>query len=209
MTTYKRFTLLLVLCLVAISPQLVHASGIQLAQATPNTADGTVQPGGSCTKDINCADTGSGSSFQSYGCYIPAGASTGTCTLNGDQGATPHGTGAGPTPTGTGAGPTPNGTGAGPTPNGTGGVQGTLQNPLIATDIPTLLNEILGYVRLIGGIFLTLMIVVVGFMFVMARGNPEAVQQARSALLWTAIGGILLLGAQALAIVISTTVQSL
>jgi uncharacterized membrane protein len=71
------------------------------------------------------------------------------------------------------------------------------------------LKEILGYVVEIGLIFLGLMIVFVGFQFVMAQGNPEAVQKARSALLWTAIGGILLIGAQAIATVIASTAQGL
>jgi hypothetical protein len=84
-----------------------------------------------------------------------------------------------------------------------------LQNPLNAPDLQTLLTEILGYVTVIGGIFLTLMLVFVGFQFVMAQGNPEKVSAARSTLLWTAVGGLLLLGANAIAIVISSTVSSL
>ena len=84
-----------------------------------------------------------------------------------------------------------------------------LTNPLQAPDLVTLLQEILGYVTQIGGIFLVLMLVYVGFQFVMAQGNPEKVQSARTALLWTAIGGLLLLGAQALAIVIASTVAGL
>ena len=86
---------------------------------------------------------------------------------------------------------------------------GLLQNPLQATDLVTLLNEILGYVIQIGTIFLVLMLIYVGFQFVMAQGNPEKVQSARSALLWTAIGGLLLLGAKALALVIVATVSGL
>ena len=86
---------------------------------------------------------------------------------------------------------------------------GILSNPLQACDLATLLVEVLGYVVKIGAIFLVLMIVLVGFQFVMAQGNPEAVQKARSSLLWTAVGGILLLGAQAIASVIAATVQSL
>jgi hypothetical protein len=84
-----------------------------------------------------------------------------------------------------------------------------LTNPLNAPDLATLLTEILGYVTMIGGIFLTLMLVFVGFQFVTAQGNPENVSKARSTLLWTAVGGLLLLGAQALSLVISSTVSSL
>ena len=94
-----------------------------------------------------------------------------------------------------------------PTTNTSG--SGILRNPLQAPDLATLLSEILGYVVKIGSIFLVLMLVFVGFQFVMAQGNPEKVQSARSSLLWTAVGGLLLLGAQAIAMVIASTVQGL
>ncbi len=84
-----------------------------------------------------------------------------------------------------------------------------LTNPLNAPDLQTLISEILAYVVQIGTILLTLMLIFVGFQFVMARGNPEAVGKARSALLWTVVGGLLLLGASALSAVISSTVQAL
>jgi hypothetical protein len=44
---------------------------------------------------------------------------------------------------------------------------------------------------------------------VQARGNPEKVGKARNALLWTVIGGLLLLGASALATVITSTISNL
>jgi hypothetical protein len=92
----------------------------------------------------------------------------------------------------------------------TTGSGGTLQNPLNAPDLQHLLAEILGYISMIGGvIILPLMLVFVGFQFVMAQGNPEKVSQARSTLLWTAVGGLLLLGASAIATVISTTAGAL
>ena len=127
------------------------------------------------------------------------------------QTASTLGTAGTPSTAGTAGSPSTLGTGGSPSTLGTAGTptSGTLENPLNAPDIPTLLNEILAYVRVIGGIFLTLMLVVTGVMFVLARGNPEKVGQARSALMWTAIGGLLLLGAQALASVIAATVQSL
>lgn len=84
-----------------------------------------------------------------------------------------------------------------------------LKNPLNAQSLQDLISEILGYAVTIGTIFLTLMLVFVGFKFVSARGNPEAVAGARSALVWTVIGGLLLLGASALSAAISATVQAL
>lgn len=84
-----------------------------------------------------------------------------------------------------------------------------LQNPLNAPDLQGLISEILGYVVSIGTILLTLILVFVGFQYVMARGNPEKVQSAHQALLWTIVGGLLLLGASALSAAISATVQAL
>jgi hypothetical protein len=85
----------------------------------------------------------------------------------------------------------------------------TLQNPLNATSLVQLLQEVLNYVTYIGGIFLVLVLVFVGFQFVMARGNPEAIGKAQRALLWTVIGGLILLGASAIATVIVSTAASL
>jgi hypothetical protein len=68
---------------------------------------------------------------------------------------------------------------------------------------------ILDGVVLIGSIFLTLMIVYVGFLFVAAQGNEEKIRSARSALVWTVIGGLILLGAKAIALVIEQTVSTL
>jgi hypothetical protein len=95
-------------------------------------------------------------------------------------------------------------------PDGTTVTQGGgLTNPLKVATLDALITEILGYAIMLGGIFLTLMLVYVGFQFVMAQGNPEKVTAAKSMLLWTAIGGMLLLGAQAIALVITNTVSGL
>lgn len=84
-----------------------------------------------------------------------------------------------------------------------------LQNPLKDQTLPQLLNDILGAVVQIGAILLAVMLVWVGFMFVSARGNEEKIREARGALLWTIIGGLILLGAQAISLVIQNTVSAL
>ena len=93
--------------------------------------------------------------------------------------------------------------------SGGGGGDGTLINPLGVNSLPELLNAILKGVVQIGSILLVLAIVYVGFLFVFARGDTEQIKNARNALLWTVIGGILLLGAQAISMVIQATVQNL
>lgn len=85
-----------------------------------------------------------------------------------------------------------------------------LTNPLRNIDtLPEFLNAILSAVVQIGIIILIMMLVYVGFKFVMARGNPEELSGAKSALMWTIIGGFVLLGAQAIGLVIQETVGAL
>jgi hypothetical protein len=95
------------------------------------------------------------------------------------------------------------------TPPDTSG-EGSLTNPLNSINsLPELLTAILKGVVEIGAIFLTLMIVYVGFLFVAARGNEEKIRSARDALMWTVIGGLILLGAEAISLVIQATVKTL
>jgi hypothetical protein len=89
----------------------------------------------------------------------------------------------------------------------TGG--GTLANPLKYSDLDSLLHAVLAALIRIGSIFLTLALVFVGFKFVAARGNEEKIRSAKTALMWTVIGGLILLGATAIQEVISTTVNAI
>ena len=91
---------------------------------------------------------------------------------------------------------------------GTGG-QFTLQNPLAVDSIEDFLVAILQFIVRLGTIVVILMIVVVGFMFVTARGNPEKLKTAREALLWTLVGAVILIGAEILAQAIKATVEAI
>jgi len=92
---------------------------------------------------------------------------------------------------------------------GSGGTPG-LTNPLGKIDsLPAFMNAILDAVVNLGTILLVLALVYVGFQFVVAQGNQEKLSSARSALMWTVIGGLVLLGAKSLGLVISGTVESL
>lgn len=85
-----------------------------------------------------------------------------------------------------------------------------LVNPLNGVStLPEFLKAILAGVVQIGTIILIMMLVYVGFLFVAARGNSEKLQSAKSALLWTVIGGLILLGATSIQLVIEGTVNSL
>lgn len=95
-------------------------------------------------------------------------------------------------------------------PTVTNNATGGLVNPLkgIST-LDEFLKAILDGVIQIGTLVLIMMLVYVGFLFVVARGNPEKIQGAKSALVWTVIGGLVLLGATAIQLVISGTVKSI
>ena len=87
----------------------------------------------------------------------------------------------------------------------------TLINPLGpgTTNIEQFLNDILAFVIRIGTVVVILMLVYVGYLFVVARGEPGKITEARAALLWTVVGALVLLGAQVIAIGIEATVQAL
>ncbi len=96
------------------------------------------------------------------------------------------------------------------TPGASRGPSVTLLNPLgEGTTLNSLLVDILKFVVRIGSIVVIFMLVYVGFKFVIARGNPTAIEEARNALLWTVIGALILLGAQSIALGIQATVKAL
>jgi|SRR3989344_2017323 len=87
---------------------------------------------------------------------------------------------------------------------------GSLFNPLgNNANLDTLLASILAFVVRIGAVVVVLMLVYVGFLFVTARGNESSLTTAKAALLWTVVGALILLGAQAIAIAIRATVQAI
>lgn len=86
----------------------------------------------------------------------------------------------------------------------------TLINPLNSgTSLESFLGNIMDFIIRIGSVVVILMIVYVGYLFVIARGNESKITEARKALLWTVIGALVLLGAKAISSGILATVQSL
>lgn len=98
-------------------------------------------------------------------------------------------------------------------PGGTGGTAGndilSITNPIGADSIQDLLATILRAIVQIAIPFLVLAIMYVGFLFVLARGNPEKLAQARQALFYTLLGALIILGAQTLSIILSGTINQL
>jgi|SRR3989338_2597200 len=88
---------------------------------------------------------------------------------------------------------------------------GKICNPL-TSDIDTVqefIHKLLEGVLKIGIPLVALAIIYCGFLFVAARGNPESIKKAKSALLYTLIGAAILLGSWAIAKLISETVLAL
>ncbi len=86
----------------------------------------------------------------------------------------------------------------------------TLINPLKAgTSLSSFLTDILQFVITIGSVVIVLMVVFVGYKFVTAQGAPDKIKDAKQMLLWTLIGALVLLGAQAIAAAIQATVTAL
>lgn len=92
----------------------------------------------------------------------------------------------------------------------------TLINPLNSGNctpngncLMSFLQSILSFIVRIGAIIVVLMLVFVGYKFVAAQGNESELREAKSMLLWTVIGALILLGAQAIALGIQATVNAL
>lgn len=98
--------------------------------------------------------------------------------------------------------------GSAPTQPGPGGGV-TLINPLKAANLSDFLTGILAVIIKLGAIVVVIMLVFVGFKFVTAQGNESKISEARQALLWTIVGALILLGAQAISLGIQATVTAL
>lgn len=83
------------------------------------------------------------------------------------------------------------------------------KNPLGDITLFDFLLKILNAVVFILFPVVVLMIVYTGFLFVVAQGNESKITQARTALFWTVIGVLVLLGSKALSIAICETVKSI
>ncbi|MCX6747550.1 MAG: pilin [Candidatus Nomurabacteria bacterium] len=85
----------------------------------------------------------------------------------------------------------------------------TIKNPINATSVNGLIKDILIGVIKIGIPLIAIAIIYSGFLFVTAQGKPGDIETAKRAFMYTLIGGAILLGAWAIAQLISDTVLSL
>jgi hypothetical protein len=87
---------------------------------------------------------------------------------------------------------------------------GVLSNPLPRiTGIDGLLFALVNMVQIIAVPFIVGFIIYSGFLFVTARGNQETLTQAKKALLYSVIGGVVVIGAELIGMIITNTAGEL
>lgn len=84
-----------------------------------------------------------------------------------------------------------------------------LTNPIAEQSLYCFLHDILGAFILIVFPVVVLMLVYSGFLLVTAQGNPTKIQEARMWFFWVVVGGLIILGAQALTWAIEATVNDI
>ena len=87
--------------------------------------------------------------------------------------------------------------------------QTSLQNPLKVTNFCDLLKVVLQAILIIGMPVAVVFLVIVGFKFILAQGNPEKIKEAQKNFLRTVIGIAIFLGAWTIAKVIAATMAAL
>ena len=84
----------------------------------------------------------------------------------------------------------------------------TFPNFVRTNSIIELLEALLRILTIVGVPIVIFFIVFSGFKFVVAQGNPEELQTAKRALIYAIVGGLILLGAQAITDIISNLVDA-
>jgi hypothetical protein len=94
---------------------------------------------------------------------------------------------------------------------GSSDINQTIKNPLQGgvDTLPQFIEAVINVVLVIGIPILTLAIIYAGFIYVKAQGNPGELEVAHRTLLYTVIGGALLLGAFVIANAIGKTVDDI
>ncbi len=80
-----------------------------------------------------------------------------------------------------------------------------IKNPLRATSLEGLVNDLVNLALRLGVIVATLAIIWVGFLFIMAQGDPGKISDAKQALKWVIIGITILFGSKIIIEVIRGT----
>ncbi len=85
----------------------------------------------------------------------------------------------------------------------------SLLNPLKVDSLEKLLELVLQVVVIFATPIIVFFLIYAGFLFVTAQGNDAQLTKAKTALLWTVIGAVIVIGAKALLTIITNTVETL
>jgi di/tricarboxylate transporter len=83
------------------------------------------------------------------------------------------------------------------------------ENPLGRTSIQGLITMLLTVLVRIGAVLCVFFLILSGFNFVVAQGNPGEIKKAKDMFKWTIIGGLITMGAFAISEVIKNTLCSI
>jgi len=72
----------------------------------------------------------------------------------------------------------------------------SIPNPIGAENFTDLLNKIADFIFVLSLAIAPIMIIVAGFMFVLAQGEPEKIQKAKQMILWVLIGLLIVFAAK-------------
>jgi hypothetical protein len=90
----------------------------------------------------------------------------------------------------------------------TNDTSGRITNPLgSTTTLDQVLSIIITTVQIIAGVLSVVYIILAGLKFVLAAGDPAKITKARTMLLYVVIGVAIIFGAQAISIVVRTTIM--
>jgi hypothetical protein len=85
-----------------------------------------------------------------------------------------------------------------------------ISNPSFVTgDFATILNRVVDYMIDYGIVLLGAMVVWTGFLFVKAQGNEKDLGPAKQSLIWTIVGGAIIIAAKGISLLVQGTVSSL
>jgi hypothetical protein len=98
---------------------------------------------------------------------------------------------------------------SGQAPGAGGCAPNQLCNPLNSSTILEFLGKIIDILLVFALPLIILFIMYAGYLYVTAQGNDSKVTEARSALTWAVIGGVIILGARLILDVIQGTVNTL
>lgn len=87
----------------------------------------------------------------------------------------------------------------------------SLKNPLGEknSDLKTLIDNVIQIFLDFFAIVAVIYLVYGGFLFIKAQGNPEALNDAKTNIMWAIIGLAVILGAKAVSTIITNTIKSL